>query len=71
MAMGDLEKVVSKTVYDSLKRKAKMLSWFEMGLLQQALEKDTPVEQLPTTLRKHFLDVGMEVVKALQFISEK
>lgn len=66
MSLKPLESIVSKAVYDGIMSKARSLDLWELSQLQQAFYENWSVEKLPEKLRRHFLDVGMAVVKALE-----
>lgn len=66
MSLKPLESIVSKAVYDAIMNKARNLDLWEIAQLQTALQENLPVERITEKLRRHFLDVGMSVVKALE-----
>lgn len=67
--MTNLEEVLGKAVYDAIRDKADKMTFVDRAVLLAALQNKTPYERVPKAQQKLFLDVGMQVLKALQAAS--
>lgn len=67
--MTNLEQALGKAVYDAIREKADKMNFIDRAVLLAALQNKTPFERVPKAQQKLFLDVGMQVLKALQAAS--
>lgn len=63
--MNRLEAILGEALYNALLGKAVSLSVFDKIILKTCLEQKTAWADVPHRQQKHFLEVGMAVVKAL------
>lgn len=69
--MTNIEKVLSRAIYDAIKDKAKNLNFIDKMVLANALNNDLPFEKVPAAQQRLFLAVGVAALKALQDMNGK